>query len=174
MNKFITTLRTLTNAINPFYRNIIEAFPEGDHLNVDHLDPGAPHLATHRISKLLLANTNVHEAIQCLQGDHYLLRSVMTYNELRVNVYEIMPAPLRVDDPITSHSFLTGEPIKLLHFATTGHVHHVLSRIQDDKWQLEGQVSSAQTVSGYYEPSSPTASWIIALDNSDRRAMGLR
>lgn len=174
MNKIVTTLRTLNKAVNPFYRNVIEVLPEGDHLNVDRLDPGAPHLATHRISKLLLANSNVHEAIQCLQGDHYLLRSVMTYNELRVNVYEILPSPLRIDDPITSHSFLTGEPIKLFPFASTGHTHHVLSRIEDDRWQLEGQVASAQTVRGYYEPQSPTASWIISLDTDDRRVMGMR
>lgn len=174
MSKLITAAHNLVKTINPFYVNTIEALPSSDHLAVDRLDPGTPHQAAHRISQLLLVNPNVHEAIQCLQGDHYLLRSVLTYNELRVNVYEILPNQVRVDDAIASHSFLTGEPIKLLPFALTGHVHHVLMRVRDDKWTLEGQVATSQTVKGFYELDHPVASWIIELDPSDRRTIGLR
>jgi len=174
MSKFITVLKQLNETLNPFYRNAIVTLPDAEHLNVDRLDPGAPHLAAYRISKLLLANENVHSAIRCLQGDHYLLRSVLTYNELRVNVYEILPSQMRVDDEIASHSFLTGEPIKLMPFVASGNVHHVLKRVRDERWELQGQVASAQTVRGFYEPDYPAASWIIPMEPSDHRILGFR
>lgn len=169
-----TAFKKVNQSLNPFYRNVIVQMPDADLLRVDHLDPGAPHSAASQISQLLKANKNVHDAIECLQGDHYLLRSVLTYNELRVNVYEILPAPMRIEDIVTANSFLSGEPIKLLPFALTGHTHHVLTRLTEERWQLEGQVATSQTLKGYYEPQMPVASWIIPLEPADRRTIGIR